>query len=136
MPTSKPRTYPPYLRTLFDEKSAILSKAQSYEIFGPKVGLRDLWLESARREEEIAPLLDILGRELEAAVHRISAASCYRKAKAWTQAANLFRAALSGPLLEHTRREVQEYLEECLQELRKLRNKGLGAKKARKLLPT
>jgi hypothetical protein len=38
-------------------------------------------LSAAAYEERIAPLLDTLGRELEAAVHRISAASCYQKAE-------------------------------------------------------
>jgi hypothetical protein len=39
-----------------------------------------MWAEAASDEERIAPLLDVLGRKLEAASSRISAASCYERA--------------------------------------------------------
>lgn len=70
--------------------------------------------ESAWREERVAALLDALGREGEAIVHRISAASCYGKAGDDTRAANLYRAALSGPVGESTRAEVEAMLARCL----------------------
>ena len=50
----------------------------------------------------------------EAAVHRISAASCYQKAGDPSRATNLFRAAVSGPLRAVTRRQVEDMLNECL----------------------
>jgi hypothetical protein len=50
---------------------------------------------------------------LEAAVHRISAASCYQKAGDPSRATNLYRAALAGPLRAVTRRDVEEMLAEC-----------------------
>lgn len=65
-------------------------------------------------EEHIAPILDALGRELEGAVHRISAASCYEKAGEPSKAVNLYRAALVGPLRENTRQEVENMLSACL----------------------
>ncbi|MBI1927931.1 hypothetical protein HYR99_27280 [Candidatus Poribacteria bacterium] len=68
-------------------------------------------------EERIAPLLDILGRELEGAVHRISAASCYQKAGDLSRAVNLYRAALAGPLHDDTRQEVEKMLNDCLAQL-------------------
>src|ERR1700724_2855212 len=69
---------------------------------------------SASYEERIASLLDAHGENLEAAVHRISAASCYQKAGDPSRATNLFRAALAGPLREATRTEVEALLSECL----------------------
>jgi hypothetical protein len=49
-------------------------------------------------EERIAPRLDALGRALEAAASRISAASCYQKGGDLSRAANLYQAALAAPL--------------------------------------
>jgi hypothetical protein len=46
----------------------------------------------------------------EAAVRRISAASCYQHAGALAKAINLYRAALAGPLPEHTRLETEQLL--------------------------
>ena len=73
-----------------------------------------LWLSAANYEEHIAPMLDALDRELEGAIHRISAASCYEKAGDPSRAVNLYRAALSGPLREDTREEVENMLNACL----------------------
>ena len=67
--------------------------------------VQPLWMSAAAYEEAIAPLLDGLGRELEAAVHRISAASCYQKAGDLIRAVNLYRAALAGPLRDDTRQD-------------------------------
>lgn len=85
------------------EKTYILSKAQALDDMGMGELAGTLWREAGRREEEIAPLLEAIGREREAAAHRISAASCCEKAGDFARAANLYRAALAGPLLEHTR---------------------------------
>ena len=68
-------------------------------------------------KKHIAPILDALGRELEGAVHRISAASCYEKAGDPSKAVNLYRAALAGPLRDDTRQEVENMLSACLVEL-------------------
>ena len=73
-----------------------------------------LWLTAANYEEHIAPMLDAVGRELEGAMHRISAASCYEKAGDSSRAVNLYRAALSGPLRDDTRQEVEDMLSACL----------------------
>lgn len=72
------------------------------------------WLSAATYEEHIVPMLDALGRELEGAIHRISAASCYEKAGEPSRAVNLYRAALSGPLRDDTREEVENMLSGCL----------------------
>src|SRR5262249_9066287 len=85
-----------------------------------------LWASAASYEERIAPLLDALGRDLEAAIHRISAASCYQKAGDLSRAANLFRAALAGPLRETTRPRVQQMLSDCLAQLTRSPKKSIA----------
>jgi hypothetical protein len=102
---------------LLAQKSAILSKAQALTAIGMGETAQHLWVSAASLEERIAPLLDAAGDDLEAAVHRISAASCYEKAGDPSRAANLYRAALGGPLREVTRREVEGMLAACLARL-------------------
>jgi hypothetical protein len=100
------------------EKSGILSKAQALTTMGLPETAQPLWASAASYEERIASLLDACGESLEAAVHRISAASCYQKAGDPSRATSLYRAALAGPLREVTRNEVEEMLTECLHLLR------------------
>ncbi len=99
---------------LMAEKSAILSKAQALTTIGLTETAQSLWASAASYEERIASLLDAQGDDLEAAVHRISAASCYQKAGDPSRATNLYRAALAGPLRQVTRDEVEGMLRECL----------------------
>ena len=82
------------------EKTAVLSKAQALTTIGLPETAQPLWASAAAYEERIASLLDAQGNGLEAAVHRISAASCYQKAGDPSRATNLYRAALAGPLRE------------------------------------
>lgn len=99
------------------EKSAILSKAQALTTMGLSETAQPLWLSAATYEERIASMLDANGDALEAAVHRVSAASCYQKAGDPSRATNLYRAALAGPLRETNRKEVEAMLAECLARL-------------------
>ena len=117
MAKSKLKPYTKTLKDLMDKKSTVLSKAQAFADIGMRETAEPLWATAASYEERIAPLLDSLGRDLEAAVHRISAASCYQKAGEGSRAANLYRAALSGPLRESTRKDVQRMLADCLAQL-------------------
>jgi hypothetical protein len=114
---AKVKPYPKFVSDLMEEKSSVLSRAQALAA----VGMADLagpaWVAAAGHEERLAPLLETLGRDLEAAVHRISAASCYHKAGELARAANLYRAALAGPLHDDTRHDVQRMLGDCLAEL-------------------
>jgi hypothetical protein len=100
------------------EKSAVLSKAQALATMGMTETAQPLWAAAASLEERIAPLLDADGEDLEAAVHRISAASCYEKAGDPSRAINLYRAALAGPLRAVTRQEVEGMLAACLARLK------------------
>lgn len=117
MPRRKASLYPSPVQDLIAEKSAVLSKAQAFAELGMADMARTLWVSAAEYEARLAPLLESLGHDLEAAVHRISGAGCYRRAGDWTAAVNLYRSALAGPLLEHTRQEVEQQLAECLAEL-------------------
>jgi hypothetical protein len=107
------------LELLLREKSAILLKAHAFTTMGMSETARSLWVSAASYEERIAPLLDANGDTLEAAVHRISAASCYLKAGDPGRATNLLRAALAGPLRDVTRKEVEAMLDDCLGQLTK-----------------
>jgi hypothetical protein len=104
---------------LLAEKSAILSKAHAFTTMGMAETAQPLWASAASYEERIAPLMDANGDTLEAAVHRISAASCYLKAGDPSRATNLLRAALAGPLRDVTRKEVETMLDDCLGQLTK-----------------
>jgi hypothetical protein len=112
---------------MMGEKTRILSKAQTLDEMGMGELAETLWLEAGRSEEEIAPLLEAYGRAREAALHRISAASCYEKAGDRARAANLYQAALAGPLLEPTRKEVEEFLARCLAHLAPPRRRKAAA---------
>jgi hypothetical protein len=77
-----------------------------------------LWASAAALQERIAPLLDADGDAREAAVYRMSAASCYEKAGDPSRAANLYQSALAGPLRSVTRKEVEALLAACLARLK------------------
>jgi hypothetical protein len=114
---SKEKPYGPGLERLMAEKTKLLSQAQAFSQMGLTETAQPLWRSAASLEERVAPRLDAIGRRREAALHRISAATCYRKAGEFSQAANLFQGALAGPLTAATRAEVEQFLEECFAEL-------------------
>lgn len=105
------------MESLMTEKTAVLSKAEALATMGLSGAAQPLWAAAASYEERIASLLDAHGDEREAAVHRISAASCYQKAGDPSRATNLYRAALAGPLRAVTRKDVEAMLSECLANL-------------------
>jgi hypothetical protein len=121
----------PLVEELMAEASLVLSKAQAFQTVGMGETAQTLWLSAASLQEWIAPLLDADGQALEAAVYRMSAASCYEKASDPSRAVNLHQAALAGPLREGTRKEAEGMLATCLARL-----KGTSSgRKARKVAP-
>ena len=114
MAKTKAKASSHHIEELMAKKSGILSKAQALTTMGLPETAQPLWASAASYEERIASLLDAHKESLEAAVHRISAASCYQKAGDPSRATNLYRAALAGPLCDITRNEVEEMLTECL----------------------
>lgn len=117
MAKAKAKPYPPSLLELMESKTAILLKARTFADMGMAETAQPMWTAAANCEERIAPLLDALGRPLEAAASRISAASCYQKSGDLSRAVNLYQAALAAPLRPNTRRDVEEMLASCLDEL-------------------
>ena len=119
MAKAKAKPYPPALLDLMASKTALLMKARTYADMGMAETAQPMWVAAAAYEERIAPQLDLLGRELEAAASRISAASCYQKSGDLSRAVNLYQAALAAPLRATTRRDVEAMLAGCLDELRR-----------------
>jgi hypothetical protein len=117
MAKSKARPYPPSLLELMASKTALLLKARTFADMGMAETAQPIWAAAASYEERIAPLLDALGRNLEAAASRISAASCYQKGGDLSRAVNFYQAALAAPLRANTRRDVEAMLAGCLDEL-------------------
>ncbi len=111
------RPYSDLVKVMMSEKSRILSQAQALADMGLDETALPLWSSAASYEERIAPLLEILGRDPEAALHRVSAASCFEKCGEWSRAANLYRAALAGPIPDPARTDVERKLMACLKQL-------------------
>jgi hypothetical protein len=105
-----------------DEASSAIMKALALVAMGmPELSL-SAWLTAAVSEEQVAPWLEAVDRDQEAAVHRISAASCYEHAGELAKAINLYRAALAGPLPEHTQKETEQLLTACLAQFARSHN--------------
>ena len=117
MAKMKAKPYPSSLLELMASKTAILMKARTYTDMGMAETAQPIWMTAASHEERIAPLLDALGRDLEAAASRISAGSCYQKGGDLSRAVNLYQAALAAPLRPNTRRDVEAMLAACLDDL-------------------
>ena len=117
MSNKKAKALPQPLKELLANKSRILSQAQVFEDMGMTETAQPLWLAAASCEEQLAPLMENAGHASEAALHRLSAASCYAKAGHLSQVINFCRAALSGPLPTSTRQEVETMVQQYLDEL-------------------
>ena len=135
IPIPKTKPYTTALKETMHRKSEILSKAQAFWEIGMTETAQPLWVSAATYEAHIAPMLDALGRELEGAMHRISAASCYQKAEEPSRAVNLYRAALSGPLREDTREDVENMLSACLDALNSESTKSISPVPTKNILP-
>ena len=98
MTTPKAKAYPKRIQSLLADKTRVLMQAQAFQEMGMAETAKPLWLSAASLEERIAPLLESIGRASDAALHRVSAASCFERAEEFGRAVNLYRAALAGPL--------------------------------------
>ncbi len=114
MNRSKVKATPSPLDKLLDEASWLLSHAESLADYGRKDEAAAELERAASCEEEVASLLDAAEREAEAAVHRVSAASCYEILGQFARAVTLLRAALSGPIQPDYRRKIERQLTQCL----------------------
>jgi hypothetical protein len=131
MAKAKSKPYPPSLLELMASKTAILLQARTLADLGMAETAQPVWTAAASCEERIAPLLDALGRTLEAAASRISAASCYHKGGDLSRAVNLYQAALAARLRPNTRRDAEAMLAVCLDELRLSALNGSSRRRAK-----
>jgi hypothetical protein len=106
------------------QTSGLILQARALVAMGMPELASSAWLAAAAGEEQVAPRLETLDRGQEAAVHRLSAASCYQHAGELARAINLYRAALAGPLPEQTRAETEELLAACLAQFARSANRN------------
>jgi hypothetical protein len=101
------------------ETSWLLSHAEALADYGRQEEARAELARAAHCAEQVACLLDTAGRLQEAGIHRVSAASCQEQVGQYARAVTLLRAALSAPLPEDSRHEVEQLLTRCLTRARK-----------------
>ena len=102
------------INTMLDEALSLLSHAAALGDHGREEEAAAEMLRAANTEEQIAYLLDVVGREAEAADHRMRAATYYGYLGEFAKATTLLRAALSVPLPEQHRQIVKKALAKCL----------------------
>jgi hypothetical protein len=112
------------------QTSGLIMKARALVAMGMPELAHSAWLAAAEAEEQVAPRLETVDRDREAAVHRISAASCYEHAGELAKAINLYRAALAGPLQDHTRQEIEQFLSACLVRFARSGHSGPGDRRS------
>jgi hypothetical protein len=115
---------------MLGEASWLLSHAQALTDYGRQEEAAAEWARAATCEEQVACLLEFAEQELEAAIHRVSAASCYEKLGQYTRAVTLLHAALAIPLQADFRARVEQERIRCLGGAQK------EAKRAGKRLPS
>jgi hypothetical protein len=102
------------LEALLTEASWLLSHAEALSTYGRTEEAAREWERAAVLEDEVASWLDSAGREVEAAVHRVSAASCFERLEERVRAVTLLRAALSAKLPADYRARVETQLARLL----------------------
>lgn len=98
---------------LLGEASRLISHAEALNDQGNAEAGREVWLRAAQAEEEAACLLEMAGHEREAAVHRVSAASCYQQVDQPFRAITLLQAALASELPETYRERIAKQMRRC-----------------------
>jgi hypothetical protein len=113
MSRRKTNAPPSLLDKMLGEASWLISHAQALGDYGRREEEEAERLRAALAEEQVASLLEADGQELEAAIHRVSAASCYEKLRQYARAVTLLSAALSAPLREDYRAQVEGQRRRC-----------------------
>lgn len=107
------------LDKMLDEASWSVSHAMGLKAVARVEEAEAEWRRAAAREEQAVTQLEAEGLELEAAVHRISAASCYEEIRDYARAITLLRAALSVDLRPAYRATIEKQLKDCLKKVRR-----------------
>jgi tetratricopeptide (TPR) repeat protein len=96
------------------EASWLLSHAQALADYGRDEEAAAEWARAAACTEQVACLLETEDQEREAAIQRVSAASCHEKLGQHARAVTLLHAALSSVLPDDYRARVEQQLTRCL----------------------
>src|SRR5436309_9093402 len=110
MGRSKGKPSPALIDQMLGEASWLLSHAQALNDYGRQQETAAELVRAAACEEQVACLLDADTQELEAAIHRVSAASCCEKLRQYTRAVTLLRAAFTAPLHDDYLARVEQQL--------------------------
>ena len=118
---SRPKTKSPaaFLDKMLGEASWLISHADALEVYKRPEEAAAEWARAAVCEEQVASLLEADGQENEAAIHRVSAASCLEKLGQYVRAVTLLRAALSTDLPSEYRARLERQHARCLAKVRK-----------------
>jgi len=101
---------PTVLKRLLAESSRRILRAMA----STATEAKSEWLDAAICETEVACLLEAERQEIDAAIHYVSAASCYARAGHFIHAVPLLRTALSFSIRDVSRRETEKLLKEWL----------------------
>jgi hypothetical protein len=118
MPRAKLGPKSKLLEKMLSETSWTVSHAIGLKAVGRQEEADAEWRNAAVREEQVVFQLETEGLELLAAVHRISAASCYEEVREYPRAITLLRAALSVDLRPAYRTTIEKQLRDCLKRVR------------------
>ena len=102
------------LDKLLGEASWLLSHAQALVDYERPEEAKAELAKAANYEEEVAFLLDALGRHQEAILHRVSAATCHENLSNYPQAVTLLWAALAGEITEEYRLKLEKQIKRCI----------------------
>jgi hypothetical protein len=119
MPGPKSKSLAPMIDRMLDEASWLLSHADALAGYGRQAESLAELARAAICEEQVACLLEADAQDSEAAIHRVSAASCHEKLGQSARAATLLRAALSADLPGEYRTRVEQQRIRCLAQARK-----------------
>ncbi len=110
MPRPKARPSAALIDHMLGEASWLLSHAQALTDYGRQEEAAAEWARAASGEEQAAALLEADGQEQEAAIHRVSAASCCERLGQYARAVTLLRAALPAASPEDYRARIEQQL--------------------------
>jgi hypothetical protein len=97
-----------------DDASKLVSFAQALEDEHKRKPAMRVWGDAGHAEEIVACLLEGADRDAEAALHRVSAATCYEKAQVFTHAVTLLKAASAAATSPRLQRIIAKQLRRCL----------------------
>jgi hypothetical protein len=112
----------PALERLLDEASWLLSHAQPFADYGRPEEAAAECARAADAGQQVACLLEADGREQDAAIHLVGAASYQEKLGQLSRAVTLLRPALCAPLSEEYRARAERQHARCLGGVRRQGN--------------